>query len=138
MPGARRRSAGSPDLDSPTRRPARPGRRELVERRWGRITKTTLGYGYQPWKALLFLGAVVAVSCTLAIVLGAHGTLAQTDKTEIPGRSCTVAQQLSVGLDLNLPVGTSVARADCDLTRNPASVTADCLSLVGWVLRLLA
>ena len=28
-----------------------------------------------------------------------------------PGRSCTVVQQVSVGLDLNLPVGTSVARA---------------------------
>ena len=30
------------------------------ERLWGRITKVTLGYGYQPWRALLFLAAVVA------------------------------------------------------------------------------
>jgi hypothetical protein len=51
------------------------------ERRWGRIIKITLGYGYQPWKALLFLAVVVAVSCMLVIVLGAHGALAQTDKT---------------------------------------------------------
>jgi hypothetical protein len=108
------------------------------ERRWGRITKITLGYGYQPWKALLFLAAVVAVSCALAITLGAHGALTQTDKTATPGRSCTVAQQLSVGLDLNLPVGTSVAREDCDLTSNSASVTANYLSICGWVLRLLA
>jgi hypothetical protein len=108
------------------------------ERLWGWITKVTLGYGYQPWRALLFLAAVVAVSCVLAVVLGAHGALAQTSKTATPGRSCTVVQQVSVGLDLNLPVGTSVARADCDLTIDSASATAAWLTAAGWVLRLLA
>jgi hypothetical protein len=108
------------------------------ERLWGRITKVTLGYGYQPWRALLFLAAVVAISCVLAVVLGSHGALAQTDKTAYPGRSCTVVQQVSVGLDLNLPVGTSVGRAGCDLTKDAASVTAAWLTTVGWVLRLLA
>jgi len=108
------------------------------ERLWGKITKYTLGYGYQPWRALLFLAAVVAVSCVFAVGLGAHGALAQTSKTATPGRSCTVVQQVSVGLDLNLPVGTSVARADCDLTMDSASATAAWLSIVGWVLRLLA
>jgi hypothetical protein len=108
------------------------------ERLWGKITKSTLGYGYQPWRALWFLAAVVAVSCLLAVVLGARGALAQTGKTTTPGRSCTVVQQVSVGLDLNLPVGTSVARADCDLTMDPASVTAAWLAAVGWVLRVLA
>ena len=43
-----------------------------------------------------------------------------------------------MGLDLNLPVGTSVARADCDLTKDSASTTAAWLSAVGWVLRLAA
>jgi hypothetical protein len=108
------------------------------ERLWGRITKVTLGYGYQPWRALLFLAAVVLVSCVLAVVLGAHGALAQTSKTATPGRSCTVVQKISVGLDLNLPVGASVARADCDLTMDSASMTAAWLSAVGWVLRLAA
>jgi hypothetical protein len=116
---------------------ARTGTR-WPERLWGRITKVTLGYGYQPWRALLFLAAVVLVSCVLAVVLGAHGALAQTSKTATPGRSCTVVQQVSVGLDLNLPVGTSVARATCDLTTDSASVTAAWLTAVGWVLRLLA
>jgi hypothetical protein len=108
------------------------------ERLWGWITKVTLGYGYQPWRALLFLAGVVVVSCVLAVTLGAHGALAQTDKTAIPGRSCTVVQQVSLGLDLNLPVGTSVARADCDLTKDSTSATAAWLSAVGWVLRLAA
>ena len=105
---------------------------------WGRITKVTLGYGYQPWRALWFLAAVLVLSCVLAVVLGAHGALAQTSKTTTPGRSCTVVQQVSVGLDLNLPIGTSLARAACDLTTHSASATGASLTAVGWVLRLLA
>jgi hypothetical protein len=103
------------------------------ERLWGSITKVTLGYGYKPWRALLFLAAVVAVSCVLAVTLGSHGALAQTSMTATPGRSCTVVQKVSVGLDLNLPVGTSVARAACDLTKDSASVTAAWLTAAGWV-----
>jgi hypothetical protein len=114
---------------------AHPGWRE---RSWGEITKITLGYGYQPWRALLFLAGVVALSCVLAVLLGSHGALAQTSSMATSGQSCTVVQQLSVGLDLNLPVGTTVARAGCDLTTDSASVTAAWLSVVGWVLRLLA
>ena len=47
----------------------------------GWITKKTLGYGYQPWRALLFLVAVVMLSCVLAWSLGSHGALAQTGET---------------------------------------------------------
>jgi hypothetical protein len=108
------------------------------ERLWGRITKVTLGYGYQPWRALLFLAAGVALSCVLAVVLGSHGALTQSGKTATPGRACTVIQQVSVGLDLNLPVGTSLARVDCELTKDSASATAAWLTAAGWVLRLLA
>ena len=107
-------------------------------RLWGWITKVTLGYGYQPWRALLFLAAVVVASCVLAVVLGMHGALVQTDKTVTPGRPCTVVQQVSVGLDLNLPVGTTVARAACDLTTDSDSATAAWLTVVSWVLQVLA
>ena len=108
------------------------------ERVWGRIIKVTLGYGYQPWRALLFLAAVIALSCALAVVLGSHGALTQTDKTATPGRPCTVVQQVSVGLDLNLPVGNSLARPDCDLPKDSTSAAAAWLTAEGWVLRLLA
>jgi len=67
------------------------------EKLWGKITKVTLGYGYQPWRALLFLATVVTLSCVLAVALGAHGALAQTSKTATPGQPCTVLQQVSVG-----------------------------------------
>jgi hypothetical protein len=109
------------------------------ERWWGWITKITLGYGYQPWRALLFLTAVVAVSCVLAVTLGAHGALAQTSTKATPDRSCTVVQQVSVGLELNLPAGTSEAvQVNCNLSKDSASATAAWLTAIGWVLRLLA
>ena len=54
------------------------------ERWWGKITKVTLGYGYQPWRALLFLAALVVLSCLLAVSLGSHGALAQTSSTATP------------------------------------------------------
>jgi hypothetical protein len=41
-------------------------------------------------------------------------------------------------MDLNLPVGTSLARSDCDLAKDPASATAAWLTAGGWVLWLLA
>jgi len=41
-----------------------------------------------------------------------------------------MVQQISVGLDLNLPVGTSLARADCYLTTDPASTLRLCLMLL--------
>jgi hypothetical protein len=105
---------------------------------WGRVTKVTLGYGYQPWRALLFLAAVLVLSCLLAVTLGSHGALAQAAGTAHAGQSCTVMQQVSVGLDLNLPVGTTLARAGCGLPANPASTTATWLTATGWLLRVLA
>ena len=105
---------------------------------WGKITKVTLGYGYQPGRALVFLAAVVVLSCVLAVVLGAHGALAQTGDTGAPGQPCTVIQRVSVGLDLNLPVGTTLARAACELPRDAASAAAAWLVTAGWVLRVLA
>lgn len=82
--------------------------------------------------------AAVTLSCVLAVALGSDGALAQTGQTAALGRPCTVIQQVSVGLDLNLPVGTSVARADCDLTKYPASATAALPDRSRLALRLLA
>ena len=47
-----------------------------ADRRWARITGVLLGYGYQPWRALLYLAAVFAVFVTLAVVFGGYGGLA--------------------------------------------------------------
>ena len=46
-------------------------------------------------------------------------------------RPCTVVQLVSVGLDLNRPVGTSLARVDCDLTKDSTSAAAAWLTAAG-------
>jgi hypothetical protein len=80
----------------------------------------------------------VVLSCLLAVPLGSHGALAQTNNTATPSQPCTVIQKLSVGLDLNLPVGTSLARAGCDLAKYAPGAAAAWLTAIGWVLRVLA
>ena len=68
-----------------------------TERLWGRITKVAVGYGYQPWRLLLLVSAVVAVSCLLAVALG-PGALTQTDKTATPGQPCSIIQDRALHL----------------------------------------
>jgi hypothetical protein len=99
------------------------------ERVWARLTGLTLGYGYQPWRALLFLLGVIATSVILAVVLGGHGALAQAKAP------CTVVDQVGVGLDLGTPLITTGAGSRCQLT---GSATGQALTLSGWGLRLLA
>ena len=106
-----------------------------VEKSLSQMSGITIGYGYQPVRLVWWLSAVVALSCVLAVGLGAHGALTQTDKTATPGRPCTVIQELSVGMDLNLPFGTSLAREDCDLAKNP-SAAANWLTSTGLALRV--
>jgi hypothetical protein len=50
-----------------------------AERAWARLTGLTLGYGYQPWRALLTLVAVATTAVVLALLLGAHGGVARVD-----------------------------------------------------------
>jgi hypothetical protein len=45
-------------------------------RAWIRVTSSTLGYGYRPWLALVWLGAVAAVAIALAVMDAADDELA--------------------------------------------------------------
>jgi hypothetical protein len=103
-----------------------------AERGWARLTGVLLGYGYQPWRALIGLFAVILTAVVLSVVLGAHGALAQTPLTST---ECTVVQRIGVGLDLGTPLITTGARARCDATN---SATGQALAIAGWGLRLLA
>lgn len=112
-------------------------------RAWGHFTKFTVGYGYQPGRALWLLAAVVILSTALTGFLGSYGALAQTDMTAKDGKPCTVIQEISVGMDLGLPIGTSLAREDCDLPTNQGTTTAWLIGTefvmrcVAWVLTAL-
>lgn len=99
-----------------------------AERTWVRFTGLVLGYGYQPWRALIGLLLVVAASVTLAVVLGGQGGLAATE-----GAACPPLDRVAVGFE----VGTPLLNADsrCAITdTGPGQV----LTVAGWALRLLA
>jgi hypothetical protein len=106
------------------------------ERVWARFTGLALGFGYQPWRALLLLFAVVAGSVALALVLGGPGGgLAHTARASTPTTPCGVVERIGVGLDLGLPVVKTGARDLCAPTATPAGQT---LTVAGWVLQLAA
>ncbi|MFS8098857.1 hypothetical protein LFM09_17145 [Lentzea alba] len=103
------------------------------ERAWARFTGLTLGYGYQPWRALLVLLAVLVTSALLAVVLGGTG-LVQPRAGASPV-TCPVIDRIAVGLELGAPLITTPARVRCEATNSGAG---QALTIAGWVLRLLA
>jgi hypothetical protein len=106
------------------------------ERAWTRLIGLTLGYGYQPWRALLLLLATVLVAAVVALQLGAHGALAHSSRSLTPGQPCDRVERLGVGIDLGLPLIKTSARDRCDLTTD--STAAQALTIAGWSLQLLA
>ncbi|MEU4396839.1 hypothetical protein [Kribbella sp. NPDC023855] len=108
----------------------------LSERTWARATGILLGYGYQPWRALIYLFAVLAAAISLAIVAGGHhGGLAHTSRTTTPNSACTTVEQIGVGIDLGLPLIKTTARETCTTTATTAGQT---ITAAGWTLQALA
>ncbi|MGV9295472.1 hypothetical protein [Amycolatopsis sp. NPDC003676] len=107
-----------------------------TERTWARITGLTLGYGYQPWRALLGLLAALITAAVITAILGAHGGLAQIHTPPNPTPTdCTLIERIGVGLDLGTPLISTGARTHCDTTN---TATGQWLTATGWALRLLA
>jgi hypothetical protein len=107
-----------------------------LERAWGRLTRLTLGYGYQPWRALLFLLAVVGIAVTLTITVGPHGGLGRIVHPPVTtATGCSTVERIGVGLDFSLPLINTGARDLCDTTD---SATGQALTVAAWVLQLLA
>ena len=106
-----------------------------VERAWARLTGLTLGYGYQPWRALLFLLGVATIAVVLAVVLGARGGVARTDPKPPSATECSVVERVGVGLDIGLPLVKTGTQGHCDTT---SSTTGQVLTVAGWMLQVLA
>lgn len=104
------------------------------DRAWARFTGVTLGYGYKPARALLFLLGVVIASVVLALTLGAHGGLAQPNPPAgKPAIRCSTVEQVGVGLDLGEPMVSTGSR--CDTT---GSANGEALTAARWTLEVLA
>ena len=105
------------------------------ERGWARLTGFVLGYGYQPWRALVALLAILAASVVLAISVGGHGGLARTHPPTPAAVNCSVVERAGVGLDMGLPLIKTNARNYCDITHGGSG---QALTVLGWGLQVLA
>jgi hypothetical protein len=102
------------------------------ERAWAWLTKITLGYGYRPWLALVWLLGVATIAVVLAVTLGAHGGVARTDPQPPLAACCSVVERVGVGLDLGLPLIKTGIRERCSTT---TSTTGQVLTVLGWFLQ---
>ncbi len=101
------------------------------DRWWAGLTGLLLGYGYQPWRALLYLAGLLAVSVLLAVVLGGHGALVRPVD---PAEPCALIEQIGRGLDLGTPFLPRPAPG-CETT---TSATGIALTISSWVLQFAA
>lgn len=113
------------------------------ERAWAHLTRLTLGYGYQPWRALLLLLVIAAIAVGLALIGGSRGGLAHKISADEARRAiagsviapspCTHTELVGVGLDLSLPLIKTHARDHCTTT---ATKAGDLITITGWILQL--
>jgi hypothetical protein len=106
-------------------------------RLWGWITRKTLGYGYQPWRALICLLVTLVISLGGNTWLGAHGALTRVGE-HVAGQSCSVLERVGVGVDAALPLIKTGARDRCDLTTDKSSGTGAVLTISTWIVQLAA
>jgi hypothetical protein len=107
------------------------------DRLWAKITGIILGYGYQPWRALLLLVGVVVTSVVLGITVGAHGALVHPLDPKNPAAAivpCTVTERVEVGLAVGAPFFDTHARDRCTTTNTATGIA---LSYSTWGLQLL-
>jgi len=121
-----------------------------ADRWWARLTGMLIGYGYQPWRALLYLLIVFTVSVVLALVLGGSGgalaripdpqptpSLAGSQVSAAALVPCTVVQMIGKGLDIGTPF-LSTSRAVSGNCETTTSTTGAALTISRWILQLTA
>jgi hypothetical protein len=114
------------------------------ERWWAKTTGLTLGYGYQPWRALLILLGVVVASVVLAITLGAHGALTHPLDPKNPAAatpSCPITERIDVGLKISAPFLDTPTPDRCITTNTATGIALNysirCLQLLTGALAAL-
>ncbi|MEV3856447.1 hypothetical protein AB0J38_19235 [Streptomyces sp. NPDC050095] len=107
----------------------------VAQRAWVRTSGLLIGYGYQAWRALVWLLCILVVSVTAALALGAHGALIRTSQSGTPGARCSVVEQVGVGLDMGLPLVRASQTAAC---KAAPTEWGQALVALGWPLQITA
>ena len=111
-------------------------------RAWHRVKKVAVGYGYETWRALVGLIVIVILAIALGLTAGripageGRFEAAHTAATGHPGTSCSIIEQVGLGLDLGLPVINTRLSNNCSL--NSTTITGQILTATSWLLQGLA
>jgi len=106
------------------------------------VKKVAVGYGYETWRALVGLIVIVFLAIALGLtagripVGGGRFEAAHTAATEHPGTSCSIIEQVGLGLDLGLPAINTGLSNNCSL--NSTTVPGQGLTAISWLLQGLA
>jgi hypothetical protein len=94
------------------------------DRLWTIITGLTLGYGYQPWRALLFLLGIVVTSVVLTVTLGAHGALIHQDPKSlaVAVAPCSITERIDVGLEIGAPLLNTHVQDRCIISNTATGI----------------
>lgn len=111
-------------------------------RAWHRVKKVSVGYGYETWRALVGLIVIVVLAIALGLTAaripagGGRFEAARTAATGHPGTSCSIIEQVGLGLDLGLPAINTGLSNSCSL--NSTTAPGQVLIAVSWLLQGLA
>lgn len=111
-------------------------------RAWHRLKGVAVGYGYQSWRAVISLSAVVLLAITLGLAAGHIQTstgrfeAVHTSAAERPGTACSIVEQVGLGLDLSLPVINTGLNNQCKI--DSTTSIGQAITVVGWLLQGLA
>ncbi|WP_308465324.1 hypothetical protein [Rathayibacter soli] len=104
-------------------------------RAWLRFTKLTLGYGYQPWRALIGVAGVflIAVMTTMYV----PGAVANT----ATATGCTWVEKFQISVDMAIPLVSTSTGTTCHVTSTSGGQfvawVGVFLTLAGWALTAL-
>jgi len=101
---------------------------------WSRFTKFALGYGYQPWRALI--GIAMVLFAALTITFFVPGALAHDG-----GAGCSSAETFQIAVDMAIPLVSISTGSPCHVTSAPGGQfvawTGAFLTFSGWALTAL-
>lgn len=117
-------------------------------RSWHRLKGVAVGYGYQSWRALIGLTAVMLLAIALGLAAGhipagaGRFEATHTTASRHVGTACSIVQQVGLGLDLGLPAINTGLTNQCTLDSTTAAgqiltATAWLLQAAGWALATL-
>ena len=105
----------------------------LPERSWARFTGFALGYGYQPWRALI--GLLCAAVCAIVIALTVPDGFVYARTAEDPFKQCGTLDRIGTALDYGLPVIRAASKTYCDFRPDEAGAPA---TVIMWTSQAMA